>query len=63
MSEILNCPKCGHQLIRTNIVVDKEVGPVIVAYTCFTIECREGKLEAPIFYGNTQKDIDNNIVK
>jgi hypothetical protein len=46
-------------LIKINIFKDNKA--VDCAWMCITIECREMKLDAPIFYGYTQEDINNNL--
>ena len=58
MNEPLKCPLCGYLLVKIHDKQDSDC-----AYECFTLECRGDRLEAPVFYGYTQKDIDNNIVE
>lgn len=54
----LNCPKCGSLLIRVN--EEKERQWVDCKWMCINRDCRKG-LEFSVYYGYTQKDIDNQV--
>lgn len=55
--ELLTCPKCGSLLIRMN--EEKEGHRVDCKWMCINQTCRVG-MEFPIYYGYTQKDINEN---
>jgi len=57
-TKLLMCPKCGSLLIRVN--EEKEHQRVDCKWMCITQDCRKG-LEFPVYYGYTQKDIDNQV--
>lgn len=52
----LKCPKCGQHLIKSEGKCDCE-------YTCFNPDCRGSNMDFPIYYGYTQRDIDNNTYR
>jgi hypothetical protein len=57
----LVCPTCHLPLIKLRTTI--EGVELDCAWTCLMLECRKDKLEAPVFYGYTQEDINNNLIK
>jgi hypothetical protein len=51
----LKCPVCGMLLI-------KREGECDIEYVCFNPVCRK-EHEFPSYYGNTQDEINNNLIK
>lgn len=59
--ELLKCPRCREWLIR--IRNEKDMLAEGYTWSCINWRCRGMNPEFPVFYGYTQKDIDENEAK
>ena len=59
--KLLSCPRCGNLLVRVRN--ENDVEATNYTWVCGYWGCRGMEPEFPLFYGYTQKDVDENETK